>query len=216
MQPSTMWIQTYTGKAVDLLDPQPDQFCFEDIAFALSRIFRYTGHMPTPISVACHSRYVADILADEGHPVSVQWAGIAHDWTEAYIGDISAPMKRAVKALHMEALARLAPANPEGFATFPTFADPVTQIERRIWAAICERWPLPVELPEAVRIADLRACAGEKRDLGMAESPRPWGLPYEGPPVHAPVVEQYGSAFDIQYFFRIHCARLAAELGFQL
>ena len=60
----------------------------ETIAFALSHINRYTGHVGT-YSVAQHSVIVAQRLPD-----SLKLSGLLHDAPEAYIGDVSAPLKR--------------------------------------------------------------------------------------------------------------------------
>lgn len=159
---STLWVQTYTGKAVDLLDPQPDQICFADIAHALAGLPRYTNQIPTPVSVACHSRYVARLLLSDGEDKNTAWIGLMHDAPEAYIGDCTAPLKRAMRQI----------------AGGPS---PFDEIEARFWAVLCEKYGLPAELPDVVVRADIRACAAEKRDLGFNESPRDWGLPYYGP-----------------------------------
>lgn len=82
------WIQTYTGRAFDLLDPQPDMVVIEDIAHALSNICRFTGHTRVFYSVADHSCHVAEILPDE-----LRLQGLLHDAAEAYIQDIATPLK---------------------------------------------------------------------------------------------------------------------------
>ena len=60
----------------------------ETIAFALSHINRYTGHVGQ-YSVAQHCVLVAKQLPDE-----LKLAGLLHDAPEAYIGDVSAPLKK--------------------------------------------------------------------------------------------------------------------------
>lgn len=82
------WIQTYTGRAFDLLDPQPDMVVVEDIAHALSNICRFTGHTRAFYSVAEHSVHVAEIVPEELH-----LQGLLHDAAEAYIQDIATPLK---------------------------------------------------------------------------------------------------------------------------
>lgn len=38
------WIETFSGRRFDILDPKPEQFCIEDIAHSLSLLCRFTGH----------------------------------------------------------------------------------------------------------------------------------------------------------------------------
>lgn len=81
-------IRTFTGKFVNLLDPDPDTIVIEDIIHALSLINRWNGHSKFPISVCTHSVLCAD-LAPEPH----KFATLMHDSSEAYLSDISSPLK---------------------------------------------------------------------------------------------------------------------------
>ena len=56
------WIQTHSGLAFDLLDPKPDQINIHDIANALSKLCRFTGHVKQFYSVAEHSIRVSHRL----------------------------------------------------------------------------------------------------------------------------------------------------------
>ena len=92
------WIQTYTLRAFDLLAPSAEMVDAEDIAHALSRINRFSGHTHgEPYSVAHHSMLVADILASWGWPPEVVREGLLHDAPEAYYGDAVAPLKMALR-----------------------------------------------------------------------------------------------------------------------
>ena len=62
--------------------------CIETIAFALSNINRYTGHVGQ-YSVAEHCLLVAEQL-----PLELKMSGLLHNAAEAYIGDISSPLKQ--------------------------------------------------------------------------------------------------------------------------
>lgn len=62
----------------------------ETIAYALAHINRYTGHVGT-YSVAQHCVHVAEKLPDH-----LKLAGLLHDAPEAYIGDVSAPLKAVI------------------------------------------------------------------------------------------------------------------------
>lgn len=83
-----MWIQTYTRKHFDVLEPTVQMIDIEDIAQSLSLICRFGGHCKFPYSVAQHSIYVWE---KTGEP----W-GLMHDAAEAYIGDICRPVKKKI------------------------------------------------------------------------------------------------------------------------
>ncbi len=98
-RPLHNWIETITGEAVDLTTPSPATVRIGDIARSLSRIARFTGHTlgDEPYNVALHSVWVADVLETErGSGPLTALLGLLHDAHEAYTGDISSPMKRAV------------------------------------------------------------------------------------------------------------------------
>lgn len=159
------WIQTYSGKAFDLLDPQPDMVDFDDIAHALSLLCRFSGHTRRHYSVAQHSVMVASQL-----PAKLQLAGLLHDAHEAYIGDISTPMKRAL---------------------FKCESYDLYTIESNIQRAIHEAAGLPLTLTNheqaQIKDADLRALMTERRDL-MGPSPAPWGKYEDIEPLDEPIV----------------------------
>lgn len=83
------WIETRSGKRVSIENPQPDQFDIKDIAYALSNTCRFNGHSAGFYSVAEHSVAVALRL-----PTNLRLAGLLHDATEAYLGDIPSPIKQ--------------------------------------------------------------------------------------------------------------------------
>lgn len=81
----TDWIETFTGKQFHLLNPSPDEICIEDIAHALAHQCRFTGHTRKFYSVAEHSFHVSRITGT--------LEGLLHDASEAYITDLSRPVK---------------------------------------------------------------------------------------------------------------------------
>ena len=81
-------ITTLSGKFFDILKPEEYDFDIEEIASALSNICRYTGHVNTFYSVAEHSVLVSRIV-----PERLALAGLLHDASEAYLGDVSSPLK---------------------------------------------------------------------------------------------------------------------------
>lgn len=88
-------VETYTGHFVDLRDPDPQSIDPGDITHALSLLCRYGGHVRNFYSVAEHSVLVADLLDRQGHE-NLVLAGLLHDAAEAYLGDITRPLKLAL------------------------------------------------------------------------------------------------------------------------
>jgi uncharacterized protein len=89
---SDTWIQTFTGRKFDLLEVSPEQIQIKDIAHALSLICRFAGHTRKFYSVADHSIFVSKIV-----PKNLKLAALLHDAAEAYLGDISRPLKQLLK-----------------------------------------------------------------------------------------------------------------------
>jgi uncharacterized protein len=88
------WIITSTGRQFWPLDPHPDDVRVEDIAHALAKLCRWTGHCDQHVSVAQHARIVAHTVSLT-HP-ELELAALHHDSAEAYIGDIARPLKRSL------------------------------------------------------------------------------------------------------------------------
>ena len=139
------WIQTYLGIQFWPLDPRPEEVMLFDIAHSLSNMCRFTGHCREFYSVAQHSVIVSRNVPHE----DAAW-GLLHDATEAYMMDLSRPIKRS-SALGFE----------------------YKKIENALMRVICKRFGLRPLEPAAVRRADDIALMTEKRDL-MSESPGKW------------------------------------------
>lgn len=136
------WILTYTGRQVDLESPSPFDITLTDIAQALSHISRFTGHTERPYTVAQHSVHVAELVS----PLYRAQA-LLHDATEAYLGDVSTPLK----------------------ALLPGYR----ALEDTMWRVLCQRFKIdPVMAPE-VKHADLQMLGAERRDL-MAPNGGSW------------------------------------------
>lgn len=82
------WIQTYSGRVFEPLDPSTDQIDLEDIAHALSMTCRFNGHCRFFYSVAEHSVWVSKMVT----PDQALW-GLLHDAGEAYVSDVARPIK---------------------------------------------------------------------------------------------------------------------------
>lgn len=83
------FIQTYTGRRLDLVAPHPDQIDIEDIAHALAIQARFNGHTREPYSVAQHSVLVSHLV-----PPEHAFEGLMHDSPEFGVGDVVSPLKR--------------------------------------------------------------------------------------------------------------------------
>lgn len=82
-------IRTYTGKTFDLSRPTVDMICKEDIAHGLSNTARWAGQTEHFYSVAQHSVMVSQLL-----PPELRLAGLMHDASESYMGDMPSPFKK--------------------------------------------------------------------------------------------------------------------------
>ena len=136
------WILTHTGKRFDLFEPDVDMIDPRDIAHSLAHLCRFNGHTREFYSVAQHSCLVADLV-----PTEHKLAALLHDATEAYLGDMTRPLK-------------------EWMPYYRGFEDV-------IWGRVCERFGLEIDLPASVRQADLIALATERRDM-MPPDPAIW------------------------------------------
>lgn len=153
-------VQTYTGQRVDLLDPKPENINITDIAHQLSLINRFTGATGEAYSVAQHSVFVAAEAQREASSLTL--AALLHDAHEAYIGDISHPLKRAITG----ALDR------HGFDV-----NPLGAIANRLNDAIARRFGFQYDqfYTRGIKQADLVALATERRDL-MTPDPASWPI----------------------------------------
>jgi uncharacterized protein len=119
------WLQTYGGVKFYPLDPQPEEIQIEDIAHALARQCRFSGHVRAFLSVAEHSVHVTQLC-----PPRDALAGLLHDASEAYLVDLPRPLKRL----------------PE-FRIY-------REIEAKLQATIFRRFGLSPEMPRSVKLAD--------------------------------------------------------------
>ena len=123
-------MQVFSGRPFYPLDPKPEDIDAGDIITSLSRIVRYGGHYSAPsrehYSVAQHSVLVAKLVPEE-----YQLEALLHDAAEAYIGDNTSPMKRAVPA--------------------------ISHVEAPIFEAIALKFGIDSLLPDCVKEADFNA-----------------------------------------------------------
>src|SRR5262249_38493023 len=90
--PMRSWQQTFTGRAVDLINPRPEMISILDVAHHLSTLARFTGAANEPYTIAQHVCLVSQLV-----PFQFALHGFSHDWSEAYLNDLSSPLKRQVQ-----------------------------------------------------------------------------------------------------------------------
>lgn len=86
-------ISTISHIRFDPTDPKPENIEISDIAHALSYMTRANGHFNTFFSVARHSINCAREAQNRGYTKRVQLLCLLHDSAEAYIGDMTRPLK---------------------------------------------------------------------------------------------------------------------------
>lgn len=86
-------IFTYSGKKIVVKEFKVEDISIIDIAHSLSNLCRFTGHVKDYYSVAQHSVLVADHL----ETLEQKRTGLLHDATEAYLNDLSSPIKACFK-----------------------------------------------------------------------------------------------------------------------
>ncbi len=84
---------TCSYKMFDPLHPDVDLIDIEDIAHALSMLCRANGHFRTFYSVGQHSINCAREAKARGYSQKVQLACLLHDASEAYLADVTRPVK---------------------------------------------------------------------------------------------------------------------------
>ena len=129
-------IVTYTGIRYSLLHPRVEDVRIEDIAHHLSNICRYTGATCKLYSVAQHSWHISFLC----HP-DYALEGLMHDSPEAYLTDVSGPLK------HTDIMS--------GYR----------DLEKRHHAVICAALGVSAEQHPSIKEADLRMYFTEIRDL---------------------------------------------------
>lgn len=86
-------IKTFTGVMIDPVKPRPELLRIEDIAHALSMLCRANGHFKSFYSVGQHCINCMREAQARGYSQRVQLACLLHDGSEAYLSDVTRPVK---------------------------------------------------------------------------------------------------------------------------
>jgi len=172
--PDEAWIQTFTGMRINPTKPNEKSINLQDIAHALARQCRFSGHVKEYYSVAQHSVLVSH-LCDSKDAL----AGLLHDASEAYLVDIPAPLKRSGKF------------------------DAYLEFEKAMQDAICRKFGLLEAEPESVKKADKIILATEARDL-LSMMRSDWIYPFKPLPFTIkPMMPKEAESCFIQRFFEL-------------
>lgn len=115
-----MWIQTYKGHKFEFDELAPIDI--EDIAHSLANTCRYNGHCKRFYSVAEHSVLVSQLVTNK-------LAGLLHDASEAYVGDLPYPLKLFFRSIGAY-----------------DFDDLEESLHRKIFEMHNLPWPMPKEV----------------------------------------------------------------------
>ena len=141
-------MMTHGGRLVDLFDPDPKSIALDDIAWSLAHQNRFCGHVGV-YTVAEHSIRAARLALDRGADA---FAVLMHDAHEAYLGDITRPVKQVIESAAPGLLKRIEIGLDRAIATALGF-----DVDR-LWHP-------------AVKTFDETMLAIEERDLRM---PKAW------------------------------------------
>jgi len=86
-------IITFLGEEFTPVNPDINQIHIEDIAHSLSLLCRANGHIDHFFSIAQHCINCANEAKARGYSARVQLACLIHDASEAYISDVTRPVK---------------------------------------------------------------------------------------------------------------------------
>ncbi len=142
-------IALHGGGYLDFLDPDSCEFTIDGIAHGLSMVCRFAGQTKYFYSVAQHSVLVSRIVPPED-----ALAGLMHDAPEAFLGDVTRPLKMLL----------------------PEYRPVYKRVEESIFC----RFNIPNPLPQSVKDADLAMLAieqirlmGHKEEWATTEGVKP-------------------------------------------
>jgi hypothetical protein len=165
LSPNPTAIETSTGIFFDVGRPDPSAVDIRDIAHHLAHTCRYSGAVRKFYSVAEHSVLVADLachLAPD-RASALRLPALLHDAAEAYLADLPAPAKGALRAA------------AGGISSYDILS---TGIDSAV--SLKYGFPLAYFDQDEIRIADLWALRIEAADL-LPSGGKHWRWPKDLP-----------------------------------
>jgi len=95
-------IHLISGKPFDLMDPMSAEVELHDVAHALARLNRYTGHCELTWSVGQHTLLCYQLVRGWFKDFNHGLAALHHDDPEIITGDWSTPMKNWIRKLGID------------------------------------------------------------------------------------------------------------------
>ncbi len=147
LSPQATQLESYSGVFVDLAGPDPMTIRLRDVAQGLALTCRYGGHVSRFYSVAEHAVLVHDLLAVTRADPALLVAALFHDAAAAYLGDVVAPLKYALRGAGRRVSA-------------------YDELTSTMELAIIDRFGIERDFDdEAIRLADMWALRIEARSL---------------------------------------------------
>lgn len=140
------WVQTLTGRKFYVLDPEPEDIYIEDISGSLGKICRFNGHPRVPYYVGHHCTLGSYVIEEQTGDLLMALAFLLHDASEAYLGDMTRPLRGM----------------PE--------LEAYREADRKLNLIIEKRFKLPENIfdSQLIKEVDNRMLFTEKRDLLVA------------------------------------------------
>lgn len=170
------WNRLAKGHYTDLGDVTIDDVDLESIEVSLNQIKRFNGHHKDkePLTVAQHTHLCCVLATELYGDERVFRACALHDFHEAFVGDITSPVKHFIGRDRVKAL-----------------TDPIDKlIYQKFWYSDEEK--PSKEVKEAVTVCDLLSLDIERRNMWKSQV---------GKDKWPPVPENYYSLMDKQLLF---------------
>lgn len=143
-----------SGRYINLSDMKKEDIILGDIETSINHIFRFTGHWDKnrPLTVGQHSIMCMRLAEEHGECNDVQLACLTHDFAEAYIGDVSTPLKKIMGNYWKE------------------FAEPIEHLVNEVVSPVGNN----PEVKEIVKFYDLMALDIERRCMWNNKGKDKW------------------------------------------